>query len=402
MSTFQHRLDELAALTAGTDMSLATRRLMDLCDEFEALHPLRESAMHLRADYNMGRAPGAAELTGTTGQAFAERANALVKEIRARGAAIPDEAVPPARHAVFQGKDLVKTFRSGGHRFQLGPVDLELRTGEITGLVGENGNGKTTLLRQVAGQLDHDSGTKVYPAARPDPYEVRRTIAWIPQRSVRWYGTLVQNLRFTAAVHGITGAANADRVDYTLHRLGLTRFRDLTWTQLSSGYKLRCELARMVVWRPRLLVLDEPIANLDLQAQQLFLQDLKHLAASRRDPISVILSSQQLHEIEAVADNLVFLKQGRPVYSGAVATFDQDRTSNVFELKGDFGRADLEQALGAANVLHLDDTGLILRLTTPRSIGPKEVVRALGQAGLGLSYFRDISTSTRKLFHQDT
>lgn len=399
MQTFEERSAELLALSTGQDMSLTTRRLMDLCDEFQELHPWRAQAMQLRAEYNMGRDLGAAELRGDPATAFAERARRLILAIRSAPA--PATTVAPEPQLVFRAHQLGKSFHSGGHRFALGPIDLELRTGTITGLVGENGNGKTTLLRQIAGLLDHDHGTCEHPLAGTDPADIRRTIAWIPQRSVRWHGTLLQNLRFEAAVHGIRGKANADRVEYTLHRLGLTRFKDLTWAQLSSGYKLRFELARMVVWRPRILVLDEPIANLDLQAQQLFLQDLKHLAASHSHPVCVILSSQQLHEIEAVADHLIFLKNGRPVYSGATDRFDTERNSNVFELKGNVDAARLKQLFGQDVPLQVDDTGLILRLTTPRHITSRAVLKVLAVHDVELAYFRDISTSTRKLFHQD-
>lgn len=398
----QHRLNELQALVHGSDLSLATRRLMDLCDEYPALHDLRRTAMALRADYNISRDLGATELSGNVGASYAERAQQLMHTIVARASTLHDDAALPDRTAVFSAQGLTKRFSSRGHKFQLGPIDLDLRIGEITGLVGENGNGKTTLLRQVAGLLDHNEGSVSYPTLGNDPYLIKQGIAWIPQRSVRWYGTLMQNLRFMAAVHGVTGEENEDRVMYTLHRLGLTRFQHLRWSQLSSGYKLRFELAKMVVWRPRILVLDEPIANLDLQAQQLFLQDLKFLAASRRNPISVILSSQQLHEIEAVADNIIFLKNGKPMFSGAVASFDVDRASNVFEINGEFDRTALVNAMGAERILHLDDTGLLFRLITPRECTAKHVVKAMGDAGLEVSYFRDISTSTRKLFHQDT
>ncbi len=405
MTTAAHRVHELSALVQGSDLSLATRRIMDICDEYPELHDLRPAAMALRSEYNVSRDLGAAELSGSVGTAFSERAVAIVRTIVQRAGTLSDPFPTGEGRdgaVVFDAQQLTKRFSSRGHRFQMGPIDLELRTGEITGLVGENGNGKTTLLRQVAGLLDHNEGTARYPLLGDDPYLIKQGIAWIPQRSVRWYGTLMQNLRFVAAVHGINGADNEDRVNYTLHRLGLTRFQHLRWSQLSSGYKLRFELAKMVVWRPRILVLDEPIANLDLQAQQLFLQDLKFLAASQRNPISVILSSQQLHEIEAIADNIIFLKNGKPMFSGAVASFDQDRASNVFEIKGEFDRTRLVQALGSERIVHLDDTGLIFRLTTPREITAKHVVKAMGAADLDVSYFRDISTSTRKLFHQDT
>ncbi len=395
-----HRIEELRALLKGTDLSLATRRLMDLCDDYETLHDLRQPAMQLRAEYNLGRDLGAGEMNGDRAQAIRTRVSELLSAIAARPGSANGPAATAAETA-YRSAALTKHFSSGGHRFTLGPIDLELRTGEITGVVGENGNGKTTLLRQVAGMLDHDGGTQQWPLAPADPYARRATIAWIPQRSARWYGTLLQNLRFTAAIHGIAGDANEDRVQYTLHRLGLTRFAHLSWNELSSGYKLRFELARMVVWRPRLLVLDEPIANLDLQAQQLFLQDLCHLASAARDPVAIILSSQQLHEIESIADRIIFLRNGRPMYSGSTAAFDQDRSSNVFELKGAVDRSRLLAALGEGNALALDDTGLVWRLITPRAIGPREVLRALTAAEAEVSYFRDISTSTRKLFHQD-
>jgi ABC-2 type transport system ATP-binding protein len=400
--TAAQRLSELDDLLTGTDMSLATRRLMDLCDEYEALTDLSEEAMQLRAAYNMDRNLGAAELSGERGKAYATKVSDLVERIRMRGPLERTTTPPLQPEPVFRSNGLLKQFSSRGHRFGLGPINLELRTGSITGVVGENGNGKTTLLRQVAGLLDHDHGTLEHPGRSIDPYAIRSTIAWIPQRNARWHGTLLQNLRFTAAVHGLKGAANTRRVEHTLHRLGLTRFKDLTWSELSSGYKLRFELARMVVWRPRLLVLDEPIANLDLQAQQLFLQDLRHLASSRRHPVAVILSSQQLHEIEAVADTIVFLKNGQVAYSGAANAFDGDRVTNVYELKGDADRSRLLAALAPLGPVDLDDTGLVWRLTTARTVSARTVLMAVSQAGIELSYFRDISTSTRKLFHQDT
>jgi len=170
------RIREVTALAAGTDLSLATRRLMDLCDEFPAFHDLRGAAMALRADYNMGRELGAAEMSGASGSALAERCRQLAAAIGQRAAATGE--VIDARHAeiVFQARQLSKAFRSGGHHFQLGPIDLELRTGRIVGVVGENGNGKTTLLRQIAGLLDHDGGTLAHPHAGTDPYRIRQTI----------------------------------------------------------------------------------------------------------------------------------------------------------------------------------------------------------------------------------
>ena len=73
-----------------------------------------------------------------------------------------------------------------------------------------------------------------------------------------------------------------------------------------------------MVWNPKVLILDEPLANLDLLAQELLLQDLRDLVNSHKNPVTVILSSQQLHEVETVADQIIFLKNGRAVYNGSV------------------------------------------------------------------------------------
>lgn len=147
-------------------------------------------------------------------------------------------------------------------------------------------------------------------------------------------------------------------------------------------------------------MLDEPIANLDLQAQQLFLQDLRHLANSVRYPMSIILSSQQLHEIESVADNIIFLRNGKPEYNGAIKDFGSERQENVFEVAGDMDRDKLVAALKAFGP-RVEQNGLVFNVFVPRKVSIREFLRELDRAELTVHYFRDISTSTRKLFHQD-
>ena len=111
---------------------------------------------------------------------------------------------------------------------------------------------------------------------------------------------------------------------------------------------------------------------------------------------------RDVDEIEAIADNIIFLKNGKAVYSGSTASFDQDRSSNVFEIKGELDRQRLMQALAHVQPIQIDDTGLVWRITTPREVTARDVLLGVSQAGMQVSYFRDISTSTRKLFHQDT
>src|SRR5690606_10595788 len=106
------------------------------------------------------------------------------------------------------------------------------------------------------------------------------------------------NLKFTASHYGIKGEENELIVLMYMIRFGLWKYRNHQWSELSSGYKMRFELARTFLRKPSILLLDEPLANLDVLAQQLILEDLKHLSHSLANPMGIILSSQQLYEVE--------------------------------------------------------------------------------------------------------
>ena len=82
-----------------------------------------------------------------------------------------------------------------------------------------------------------------------------------------------ESLHLSAALHGVPAAENEDQVDYVLERLGLARYRDARWDQLSGGFQMRFELARCLVWSPRLLIMDEPLAPSTSSPSSEFLQD---------------------------------------------------------------------------------------------------------------------------------
>jgi len=180
---------------------------------------------------------------------------------------------------IFSAENLTKYFPRSN--FKLDISKIVLPQGSITGVVGENGNGKTTLLNIIAGNLACDTGSLSYYDKQPDSTRdwiaVKDKIAFIPQRIPRWYGSLMQNLRLKAAIEGFAPDAIDDEINRVIGFLNLQKYAHLHWTEISTGYRLRFELARVLIGNPKLLVLDEPIANLDIKAQQKFLSDLKEL-----------------------------------------------------------------------------------------------------------------------------
>lgn len=425
------RIDELRHLAVANDLSLATRKLMDffadLPSENTAIQQLKGKATFLRASFNQSGsnedAMSASEkkelwvvflalldeleqaILGEKGvekqaSTFEDAQNEFLKDKYL--IFNPEQGIEMSRATIFEGKNMVKVYKSVS--FKLGNIDLTLRAGEITGIVGENGNGKTTLLNIVAGELSIDSGEISYPAFEESSktknwYAIKQHIAFIPQHLDKWTGLLKDNLHLAAANHGLFGQENEEAVDFIIHRLGLTRYKHASWKDISSGYKLRFELARALVWRPHLLILDEPLANLDINSKLLFMQDLRLLSNSLRYPITILMSSQQLHEIENVVDNIIFLQEGKPIYNGKVSEFGNDRQTNIFELSGDFSRIDLYNWLKEYQAVKIEDTGQSFIIETPIQFSGNQLL-ALLSTKQKIDYFRDISQSTRKLFQK--
>lgn len=300
---------------------------------------------------------------------------------------------------LFACHNLEKQYAGGG--FKLDNISLELASGKITGVVGENGNGKTTLLRIIAGELAHDSGSLTYfDDQQLDTItweEIRSRIAYIPQRIPKWYGFLRDNLVFQASIRGINGSEADVMIDDLLEKLGLTEYAELKWKEISTGYRLRFQLAKMLIGSPELLVLDEPIANLDINAQNKFLADLREIVSEPDRKVSVILSSQQLHEIENVSDAVVFLKKGAMVYAGDVDKIGDSRVMNEFELQCDLSDDGLRNLVGDTGSYTY--AGKTAHIKVPLEVSAEDFLKTVLNTGCKVMYFRNISSSTRRLFN---
>ena len=297
---------------------------------------------------------------------------------------------------IFKVENLKKKFNRSG--FQLSVDQLSLLVGSITGVVGENGNGKTTLLDIIAGETKangqfHYFGIEAN--SHTNWLELKNNIGFIPQRIPRWYGTLEQNLVIKAALEGISAGNIDGELDKLLDFLGLQEYRKLNWTEISTGYRLRFELARILIGNPRLLVLDEPLANLDINTQQKFLSDLKKILAKKDYPLAVILSSQQLHEIESVADQMLFIKKGEVLYNGNLANIALDE-EHVYELQ-------LNDRDGHDTEAYFDSMGYKVcivgpyyQITTKQSVSI--FLKTLSDNDMEIKYFRNLSNSTKRFF----
>ncbi len=391
----QERINEISLALANEDLNRVSRRSLDLAYEFDYPFLIKDKALNLRADYNidkeLGKSGNDSKELHTAFIELLSDLSSIEKEIALNGNI--DEVI-------CEAKQIGKVYTSIRGSFTLSPIDLKLERGKIVGLVGENGNGKTTLLRVLCGEIDSSNGgLNFYEGERKiDTWEeIKKNIAFIPQRTDRWWGTVEEQISFGASIKGIVGPDNDEKTNFIIHRLGLTNFRYHSWSQLSSGYKLRVEIAKTLVWEPRVLILDEPLANLDLLAQELLLQDLKDLANYWKQPVSMILTSQQLHEVETIADQIIFLKNGQAIFNGGLNELKNQDDFHTVELNGDFTYDSLGGLLHSFDA-RIEKNASGYTVNIPNSISLKELQTILIDSDFELSYYRDITNSTKKLF----
>ncbi len=215
-----------------------------------------------------------------------------------------------------------KSFLIGKRRIQaLRNVDMSAAGGVITGLIGPDGAGKTTLMRLAVGVLRPDQGsvrTLGYDTAVQHA-QVQANVGYMPQRFGLYEDLSVQeNLTLYADLHGLEPAERNQRYDELLHMTGLAPFTRRLAGRLSGGMKQKLGLACTLLSRPRLLLLDEPTVGVDPVSRRELWAIVQRLVDERGT--SVLLSTAYLDEAERCHD-VVLLHQGEVLGCGAPATF---------------------------------------------------------------------------------
>jgi ABC-2 type transport system ATP-binding protein len=199
-------------------------------------------------------------------------------------------------------------------------LDLEVRPGEIFGLLGANGAGKTTTILMLLGLTEPTSGEARVVGLDParHPREVKRRVGYLPD-AVGFYGGLTgrQNLRYTARLNGLKGREAEAAMDEVLGQVGLTDRADDRVETYSRGMKQRLGIADALVKGPDILILDEPTTAIDPLGVTEILDLLRSLVHDRG--LAILLSSHLLTQVQSVCDRIGIFASGRLVGEGTVA-----------------------------------------------------------------------------------
>jgi ABC-2 type transport system ATP-binding protein len=201
----------------------------------------------------------------------------------------------------------------------LSNVNFEVKAGEIFGLLGPNGGGKSTLFRILSTMMVPTGGRAEvagHDVAR-DPAAVRRSIGVVFQtQSLDKALTVAENLRSQGHLHGLSGPKLRDRIVQVMERLGLADRRNDIVETLSGGLKRRVEIAKGLLHRPVVLLMDEASTGLDPGARRELWQYVEELRS--REGVTILLTTHILDEADR-CDRLALLHQGRVVAEGTPA-----------------------------------------------------------------------------------
>ena len=234
---------------------------------------------------------------------------------------------------MIEAHNLVKRFRDKkrGTVCAVNGVSLSCRPGEIYGLLGANGAGKTTMLRMLATILAPSEGTAIvagYDVAK-DPQMVRSLVGFL-STATALYGRLSaqEMVEYFGRLHGLDEPTLRRRIDVIFARLEMNDFRDRRCDKLSTGMKQKVSIARTLVHDPSVMIFDEPTVGLDVMAARAIVGFIREC---RDNGKTVIFSTHIMSDVEKVCDRIGIIHDGKLLIEGTLS-----------ELRARFGIQDLE------------------------------------------------------------
>lgn len=231
-------------------------------------------------------------------------------------------------------------------------LSFTVKPGEIFGLLGINGSGKTTTFRMIMGLLEPDNGS-ITLDGKPIDYDITDSIGFLTEeRSLMLKMTVKEQCLFYGTLKGMSNEVILAKLDYFLDKFQIPEYKNKKIKELSKGNQQKIQFITAILNDPKLLILDEPFSGLDPFNTQFFEDEIKEMAARGS---MIIFSSHRMEHVEKFCKKLVVILQGRAVLEGYLSDIkEQYRKKNIF-IKGDVDQNALLKIPGVLAVNDLNE-----------------------------------------------
>ena len=228
-------------------------------------------------------------------------------------------------------KELVKTYKE---LTAVNRISFDVHAGEILGILGPNGSGKTTTLKSILGIIEFDEGS-IEVNGLPvisQRKEILKDMGAILEgaRNIYWHLSPRENLTYFAGIRGIPKKTITKRTDYLLESLELSDVADKEIRQFSSGMKQKCALACAFIYNPSILLLDEPTLGLDVEISRTIRDWLLNVV--EKEGKTILITSHNMDFVESICDRILIIRRGEIISHETVKSLKDKFARKYFRM----------------------------------------------------------------------
>jgi ABC-2 type transport system ATP-binding protein len=280
-------------------------------------------------------------------------------------------------------------------------ISFDVQQGEILGILGPNGSGKTTTLKSVLGLIEFDSGAVEVNglSIRNRRNDILKDVGAILEgaRNIYWHLTPMENLVYFAGIRGIPRKQMVKRAEYLLESLELTDVANKEIRQFSAGMKQKCALACAFIHNPSILLLDEPTLGLDVEITRTIMNWLKDVV--KKEGKTIVITSHNMDFVESICERILIIRKGEIISHETVKSLKEKFAGKHFliELESEPDSSLIQSISLLGNATSSGNT-LRVELKTLNNLLP--VMQLLNSNGLKLVNFQSVENDLEDIFLQ--
>ncbi len=292
--------------------------------------------------------------------------------------------------------DLVKTYKD---LIAVNRISFDVREGEILGILGPNGSGKTTILKSILGIIEFDEGSIEVNAlsVKKRRKEILKNTGAILEgaRNIYWHLSPRENLIYFAGIRGIPKKSIRQRIDYLLESLELSDVADKEIRQFSSGMKQKCALACAFIHNPSILLLDEPTLGLDVEISRTLRDWLLNVV--EKEGKTILVTSHNMDFIESICDRILIIRRGEIISHETVESLKEKFARKHFRIDLESEpRSHLLDTIGTLGSVSVSGSSISVELESANQLIP--LMRILDLADTTMLDFRTVENDLEDIF----